>query len=60
MLEMREVKIVDDKFFVDFGKIRDAWLRVSVLGEIRDCDGFFLLDYRQPLRPRWSKIRTIR
>ncbi len=60
MLELREVEIVDDKFFVNFGKIRDAWLHVLVLGEIRGCDGFFLFNSRQPLRPRWSRVRTVR
>jgi hypothetical protein len=59
MLEVREVRIVDDKFVVAIGEIRDALLRVSVLVKNRGCNGLFL-DVLQPLRPRWSKDRTDR
>ena len=59
MLEVREVQIVDDKFVVDVGEIRDALLHVSILVKIRGCVGLFL-HVRQLLRPRWSREPTDR
>ena len=54
---LQQVRVVDDKFVVDVGEIRDALLHILVLVKIRGCVRFFL-DVLQPLRPRWSRDRT--
>ena len=57
---LEQMQMIDHKFIVvAVIEIRDALLRVSVLVKIRGCGGLFL-DVRQPLRPRWPRVRTVR